>query len=279
MTISLITANPDTSNPADFNVQADLAWQQLIVCIPEINSALEAFNFNATNSTSTTSLLISIASKTLTVQASKSYVVGMAVTIAYTTDPTQWMRGEVTAYNSGTGSLTVNVRYISDTTGTYTAWTISQASIESSVADSEILLTTGNGHGSTDTCIRRLTTTVYNTGTAFTEVHSATLGTYITINEPGIYSAKASDTRAGAAALIGLTKNSADLVNSVTTTGNVLANLAGSYPVAASAAGARASISGVDRLNAGDIIRLHDSGLNDGVGTETRLWIRKIGNV
>lgn len=282
MTISLITANPDTSNPADFNVQADLAWQQLIVAIPEINTAIEAFNFNATNSTSTTSLLISVASKSLTVQTSKSYQPGMAVTIAYTTDPSQWMRGEVTSYNSGTGELIVNVRYISDTTGTYAAWTISQASIESSVLDSEILLTTGaggSGHGSTDTCIRLLTTTVLNTGTDFTVVHSATLGTYITVNAPGIYAAKASDTRAAAAAILGLTKNSADLVNSVSTTENILTNLSGSYPVVASAAGARATVSAVDRLEAGDIIRLHDAGLNDGVGTETRIWLRRIGNV
>lgn len=279
MTISLITANPDTSNPADFNVQADLAWQQLIVAIPEINTAIEAFNFNATNSTSTTSLLISVASKSLTVQTGRSYQPGMAVTIAYTTDPSQWMRGEVTSYNSGTGALVVNVRFISDTVGTYTAWTISQASIESSVVDSEVLLTTGNGHGSTNTHARLLTTTAINTGGAYTVAHSATLGSSITINEPGIYSINAVDTRAAAAALLGVTKNSVDLTSSVAVAANVLASVGRSYPVSASAAGSRAHFYAVDRLNTNDVLRMHDAGNNDGVGTETRFWVRKIGNV
>lgn len=248
----------------------------------ELDAALEAFNFNATNSTSTTSLLISVASKTLTVQASKSYVKGMAVTIAYDTDPTQWMRGEVTAYNSGTGSLTVNVRYISDTVGTYATWVISQASIESSVLDSEILLTTGaggSGHGSTNTYIRLLTTTVLNNGTAFSVVHSATLGTYITINEPGIYSISASDTRAAAAAILGVTKNSADLTSSVAVSANILASVGRTHPVSASASGSRAQFTATDRLNTGDVLRMHDASANDGVGIETRIWVRKIGNV
>ncbi len=279
MTIDLITADPDTNDPANFPAQADLAWTQLKLMIPQVNDAIEAFNFNSTNSISTTSLLISVASKSLTVETGKSFRPSQGVVIGYTTDPTQWMRGEVVSYDSGTGALVVNVRYISHTVGTYAVWTISQASIESSVEDSQILLTTGNGHGSTNTCIRLLTTTVSNTGGAFSVTHSATLGTYITINEPGIYAAKASDTRAAAAGILGLTKNSSDLVSSVSTTGNVLSNLSGSYPVVAPAAGARAHVWAIDRLDTSDIIRLHDAGLNDGVGTETRIWIRKIGNV
>jgi len=276
MTIDLITANPDTGNPAEFNTQADLAWSQLKLMIPQVNTALTAFNFNATNSTSTTSLLIEVASKTLTVQASKSYVVGMAVTIAYTTDPTQWMRGEVTSYNSGTGELIVNIRYISDTTGTYTAWTISQASIESSVQDSNILCVTGSGHGSINTYIRLLTTTTYNTGTAFTVVHSATLGTYITINEPGIYAATARDSRAGSLLpTVALTKNAAVLTGSP-----VLSECLG-YAIKTSVGsnGTSAVLAVVDRLNTGDVIRLQDANLNDGGAGSTSIWMRKIGNV
>lgn len=282
MTIDLITADPDTNDPANFPAQADLAWTQLKLMIPQVNDAIEAFNFNSTNSTSTTSLLISVASKSLTVETGKSFRPSQAVVIGYTTDPTQWMRGEVVSYDSGTGALVVNVRYISDTVGTYAVWTISQASIESSVADSEILLTTGaggSGHGSTNTYIRLLTTTVLNTGTAFSVTHSSTLGTFVTINEPGIYSTIAADTRAAAGATLGITKNSADLTSSVTAAANILACVGRAYPVVAPAAGARANFHAVDRLNASDILRIHDASLNDGTGTETRLWIRKIGNV
>lgn len=282
MTIDLITANPDENDPATIAAEIDLFVQQLKLSIPQFNAAIVAFNFNATNATSTDSLAIATGTKSLNVGAGKSYAKGMAVTCAYSTDPTKWMRGEVLSYDSGTGALSFDSRYISSTTGTYVTWVISQAAIEASVSDSEILLTTGaggSGHGSTNTCARLLTTTAINTGGAFSASHSGTLGTFITINEPGIYSANATDTRAAAAGIIGITKNSVDLSNSVSTTGNVLTCLGRAYPVVAPAAGSRANFYAVDRLNAGDVLRMHDAGLNDGVGTETRLWLRKIGNV
>jgi hypothetical protein len=268
---------PQRNDRATFSERADaFATWLLDTFWDELDAALEAFNFNATNSTSTTSLLISVASKTLTVQASKSYVAGMAVTIAYTTDPTQWMRGEVISYDSVTGALVVNVRYISDSVGTYTAWTISQASIESSVADSNILCVTGNGRGSTNTYIRLLTTTTYNTGTAFTVVHSATLGTYITINEPGVYSCVARDSRGGStAAKFALTKNA-----SVLTGSPILTECLGHAQVeGTTASGAPGVFSVTDRLNTNDIIRLQDYNLNDGGAGNVSIWIRKIGNV
>lgn len=282
MTIDLITADPDENNPATIAAQIDLFVRQFKLSIPQFNAVITAFNFNATNSTSTDSLAIGYGTKNLNVGAGKSYQESMAIVCGYATDPTQWMRGEVLSYDSGTGALSFDSRYISDTTGTHSSWVISQASIEASVKDSEILLTTGaggSGHGSTNTCARLLTTTAINTGGAFSVSHSGSLGTFITINEPGIYSANATDTRAAAAGIIGITKNSVDLSNSVATTGNVLTCLGRTYPVSAPAAGARANFKAVDRLNSGDVLRMHDAGLNDGVGTETRLWLRKIGNV
>ena len=81
-----------------------------------------------TNGTSTTSLALGTGAKTLTMQTGRSIVPGMQVIIAYTTTPTSLMRGTVTAYNSGTGSLSVSVDYAS-TTGTYAAWTISLSGV------------------------------------------------------------------------------------------------------------------------------------------------------
>lgn len=77
-------------------------------------------------SVSTTSLAVAVGSKTLTVETNKGFVVGMSVKIAYTTTPTTWMHGDVTAYNPATGSLTVNVTTISGS-GTQTAWTVSMS--------------------------------------------------------------------------------------------------------------------------------------------------------
>lgn len=87
-------------------------------------SAASAVNAPGTNATSTTSLAIGTGSKTLTVQTGKNFVVGQPVVIANTAAPSsQWMAGEITAYNSGTGSLTVDVEIISGS-GTFATWTI-----------------------------------------------------------------------------------------------------------------------------------------------------------
>lgn len=91
-------------------------------------SAATAVNAPGTSATSSTSLAIGTGSKTLTIQTGKSIVVGMTVKIAYTTDPTKWMAGDVTAYNSGTGSLTVNVNR-SIGSGTYAVWTVSLSGV------------------------------------------------------------------------------------------------------------------------------------------------------
>ena len=87
-------------------------------------SATTAINAPGTNATSTTSLSITVASKTLTIQTGKSIVVGMSVKIASNASPTNWMAGDITAYNSGTGSLTVNVTLINGS-GTFANWVIS----------------------------------------------------------------------------------------------------------------------------------------------------------
>lgn len=279
MPIDLITADPDENNPATIATEIDLFVQQVKASIPQINAVIAAFNFNATNSVSTTSMLISEAVKTFVVDANKSYVKGMAVTIAYATDPTQWMRGEVTAYNSTTGDITVNVRYISDNVGTYATWVISQASIESSVSDSKILVETGNGHGSTSTKIRLLTTTTVNSGTAFSVIHSATLGTVITINEPGIYSFTARDFRGAANGAFALTINATDAELTTSYSAMARTRFVGGIDVIENAAGQQMELSAVDRVNAGDTIRLHDSGANDGTSSGVSLFIRKIGNV
>ncbi len=78
----------------------------------------------ALSGTSTTSTAVGTGSKTLTTQAAKQFAPGQFVIIARTSAPTTtWMQGQVTAYNSGTGSLTVSVSDIAGS-GTYTDWSI-----------------------------------------------------------------------------------------------------------------------------------------------------------
>lgn len=96
-------------------------------------SASSALTAPGTSATSTTSLAIGTGSKTLTIQTGKSLSVGQAVLIANTAAPaTNWMWGQITAYNSGAGSLTVSV---TDTggSGTLAAWTVSLSATPKSI--------------------------------------------------------------------------------------------------------------------------------------------------
>lgn len=102
-------------------------------------SAASAIASPATSATSTTSLAIGTGSKSLTIQTGKSVAVGMSVKVAYTTTPTNWMHGDVTAYDSGTGALTVNVT-TTQGSGTYTAWTVSLSSPIQALADNGVPL-------------------------------------------------------------------------------------------------------------------------------------------
>lgn len=140
--------------------------------------------------------------------------------------------------------------------------------------DNYILITGGNGHGSSSTHIRLLTTTVSNVGTAFTIAHSATFGTTITINESGLYTFAVKDSNSAAASATGLSVNAPSLTTAVSTSGN-LATCMGRIHVAA-ALGVEGVLSVTDRLTAGDIVRLHDGGANNSTGADTRIWGRKL---
>lgn len=87
-------------------------------------AAAAAVTGASTSATSTTSLAIGTGAKSLTIQSGKSIVIGMTVKIAVTADGTAWMAGDVTAYNSGNGALSVNV-VATNGAGTFAAWTVS----------------------------------------------------------------------------------------------------------------------------------------------------------
>ena len=108
--------------------QVTLAAAQVTLATTEAGnaaaSAVTAVNAPGTSATSTTSLTVALGAQSLTIQTGKSLVVGASVKIAHTAAPGTWMHGDITAYNSGTGALTVNVTTINGT-GTQTAWTVS----------------------------------------------------------------------------------------------------------------------------------------------------------
>jgi len=84
--------------------------------------------------TSTTSAtLSSTASVTITTQAGLAYGIGARVRFTNTPTPTNWMEGNVTAYNSSSGSLTA-LMDLKSGTGTFTAWTINVAGVPGTVS-------------------------------------------------------------------------------------------------------------------------------------------------
>jgi len=93
-----------------------------------VAAAASAINAPGTNATSTTSMSVTVASKTFTIQTGKDFSVGQPVVIARTSAPTTRMTGVITAHNSSTGSMTVGMTSVSGS-GTYTDWTISLTAI------------------------------------------------------------------------------------------------------------------------------------------------------
>lgn len=197
MAITAFPTAPSISDTTNFATEAD-AWVAHFTntFVDELDTAIAAFNFNATNSTSATSLAIGTGTKTIVLaETSRSYVKGMSVKIA--NDSTNWMLGEVDSYTSGTNTLVVNSRLIMGS-GTYTDWVISQAATPQDVGDHCVWLHSANGFGAVKTKHRRYTAAKTNVGTAITYADDANNGATLTINEAGDYTITVCDRNATA---------------------------------------------------------------------------------
>lgn len=76
------------------------------------------------SSPSTTSLALSVGSKSLTVNTGLPWVNGMSVIIWNASN--RWMQGTVTSYDSGTGALVANITDVVGS-GTFTSWDVDQS--------------------------------------------------------------------------------------------------------------------------------------------------------
>ncbi len=139
----LPTPVPSTSNPADFDDNGDAFLGALPTFATELTALAAEVEANTTSAeaaaasaaststaygTSTTSLSVSVGSKSLTIaEASRTFQGGQYVVIARTSAAaTTFMLGRITAFNSGTGAMTVSVDSVTGS-GTYTNWTVSLA--------------------------------------------------------------------------------------------------------------------------------------------------------
>lgn len=122
---------PNRLQPSDFATRAAnfVAWMESLT--PAINDLANETEVNAqiaadaaaNPNTSTTSLTIGTGNKSLVTDTGIPFYIGQVIRIIYADDGTQFMQGDITAYDSGTGDLTVNV----DSTGgsgTFSDWVI-----------------------------------------------------------------------------------------------------------------------------------------------------------
>jgi len=122
MTVPLLNNLP-VRGTSSFEDDAENIFPQLNNSITEMNKDIALLNNNSTTGTSTTSIAVGTGSVTLTASTGKSWVINSSVRIYSTATAGIWMDGYVTAYNSGTGSLTV-MRTNKSGTGTLASWGI-----------------------------------------------------------------------------------------------------------------------------------------------------------
>lgn len=143
--------------------------------------------------------------------------------------------------------------------------------------DSMIRVHTGNGHGSTNTHIRRFSTLVDSLGSAVSYEDSAADGASFTIQENGVYHITYMDGRSDNLANFGLSVNSNQLTTnivSITSNHKLTHNTAG-------ATNFEASCSWSGYLNKGDIVRAHTDSTTDATAGNdfAQFTIAKIGSV
>ncbi len=143
---------------------------------------------------------------------------------------------------------------------------ISVAPFGDGVDMSEIVVSTGAGHGSTNTKIRRIETAVRSVGASISVTQSATLGTSMTINKDGLYEISYCDDCASAT--IGISLNSTQLTTSIRsiTAADRISGIASGVGV-----NVQATVTVTKWLKAGDVVRPHVG--DDGNPTATDPWI------
>lgn len=139
----------------------------------------------------------------------------------------------------------------------------------------QMLLHTGNGQGSTNTKIRRWTTTEIGTGTAIVAADSASLGGSFTIAESGDYAITRNDLNSAGAIGYGVSKNSNQLTTDFFT---ITQSHTTGVKVITPAANFANTGSDVVACVVGDVLRGHDgSTVANGTASSSFIHIIKLG--
>lgn len=202
-------------------------------------------------------------------------------------DPTKWILFTISALASPAGYKNITVAVVAASAASPFANNDSiilkftrtgdkgTAGTGAEVGDHEVVVHTGNGHGSTNAKIRRFTTTMTAVGTAVTYADSASLGAAFTIVDTGLYAIHYSDQYAGGSVFqVGISRNSAEGTTAVASIA-----IADRLAYGLGPDGAVVTVSRTVYLAAGDVVRPHTDGLPASVSNNVFFAIRKVGNV
>lgn len=134
------------------------------------------------------------------------------------------------------------------------------------VGDHQVIVSGGNGAGSTATAIRRYTTIKRNVGTNITYADSSVNGATFTINEAGLYEISVRDTGSTGSASAGASVN--------TTTPTVVASSANGVVCYTVVGNSTSAVTRTVRLATGDVVRSHGTG---GTDTTAEFSIVRVG--
>jgi hypothetical protein len=135
-TVAANTASA-TASAATATTGAATATTKAAEAVAAAETAVSTANniLGGLSATSTTSLIVGLGTKSLTVQSTKAFKPGMAVTVAYTPTPNVVkMLGTILTYNVSTGAMTVDIGDV-EGTGTYADWTIAIALSDGGMPD------------------------------------------------------------------------------------------------------------------------------------------------
>lgn len=154
------------------------------------------------------------------------------------------------------------------------AGAVTPADTQMGALPSCIQVNTPNGHGSTNTMIRRFTNTVLNQGSDITYADSATLGASFTINTNGVYAISYGDT-CNSADISGISLNTTQPTVAIYLLTNASEALA--MGVGTNGVSTATSCSWTGYLPAGSVVRAHTSGAATGLyPAATRFTITRV---
>lgn len=130
MTFPSLPPAPNTAQPLNFTPTADLFFSELVDWASQLAAYGNAVSLGFTASSSTSLAVPTLAAGAtttlaLTVEAGKGFGIGMPIMLAATASLTgARMLGTVSAYNSGTGALSVVVQHTIGSGSTFAAWRV-----------------------------------------------------------------------------------------------------------------------------------------------------------